>query len=261
MMARLAGLVLVVVVLQVTVSGRVVQAATDPQILIAVDATPPACAYLISPGNHTRSGDNAAPGTVSTTRIPCPAGTIIGTATIPLSQAKANGEAYVPVLSTQASSSQLMQWEEQVHQLMQAKRRSIQANQTVRPLTTCGYTVYLYSGYNNIFNDWVQGRITYYISSNCSNVFLDTVYVDAGYVPYNNPVYWVQFTYSSYRDTCQGAYALLYPNTTYSFTPNTWQPSGQDADYLFQATTSPGCRSGGGGLLQNLYLGPLDCAC
>lgn len=253
----IAGLLLVGVALQAILPGPVAQAATDSQVLIAVDATSPSCAYLISPGNHTSSGDDTPPEAASTTRIPCPPGTVIVTAAIPLSQAKVDHEAYVLPLSPQASSSQHTQWENQVHQLMQAKRRSLQANRAASPLTNCGLTVYLYSGYNVIFNDYIQGRVTYYVSQNCSNVFLDTIYVDAGYVPYNNPVYWVQFAYSYYRDTCHHAFDLLYPNTTYSYNPNIWEPSGLDAIYTYQSGGA-GCFVNGGGPIQDVDIGTLN---
>lgn len=256
LMRLLVGLVLVVVALQMIVPGSVAQAATDPQVLIAVDATSPDCAYLISPGNHTHSGDNAAPGTVPTTRIACPAGTVIVTATIPRSQAIANNEAYVSLLPPQASSSQQVRWNEQVHQLMQAKRRSLQAHQTVRPLTTCGYTAYLYGGYVVVFNDYLQGRVTYYLSQNCSQVYLDTAYVDAGYVPYNNLVYWYGFAYSNYTPECPPD-NLFFPYTTYSYIPNVWKASGLDALFSYEVNGTF-CHATGGTGNRTIDIGTLN---
>lgn len=232
-----------------------------PQVLVVVDATLPSCTYTRTPGNHTPSvGSDTAQAPISTTHMPCPAGTIMELEAIPFSKAAARHQAYVLPLSQGASVAQKKQWEDQIQQLLQATRRTLQANQMVTPSTTCGYTVTIYSGYNIIFNDYIQGRITYYLSSSCSQVYLDTVYTDVGYVPYNNTVWWLEFDYAAYRNDCDraGAFHELYPNTTYSFHPNQWHTAGYYGIYTFQFASIPACLQQGGGPAKTLAVGPLN---
>lgn len=244
-----------------SLTAKPVGAAPEPDVFVAVDATSSSCVYTRTAGNHTRSaGGLMVQAPISATRMPCPAGTIMELKSIPLSQAAAKHEEYVLPLSRQASMAQQKQWEDQIQHLLQVKRRLLQASQAISPSTTCGYTVTIYSGYHVIFNDDIQGRITYYLSSSCSQVYLDTVYTDVGYVPYNNIVWWLEFDYAAYHDTCDrnGAFHELFPNTTYSFHPNQWHTAGYYGLYTFQWAGTPGCFYGGGGPDQTLAVGPLN---
>lgn len=230
-------------VLQIIALDSVAHASTDPQVFIAVDVTLPTCTYT-----STRSAVNPASRVpASITRTHCLPGTVIETATIPLSQARMRHEGYVMALPPHASVEQQRQWNDQIYQLMQAKRHALQPHKT-RP-SSCGdagQVVHVNSGYEVIFGDYINMGVVYYVSRDCSTITLDTVDVATGYVPYNNPVWWIQFAYSYYRDTCNRIFFKLYPNNDYSYNPDVTEPRNLTAVYTFQQTTVPGCAGGGG---------------
>lgn len=230
----------------------------DPQVLIAKDVTSSSCSYTITPGNHTRSAGTAtAQNSISSARMPCPAGTELELVSVPLSQATANHEANVPPLPLPASAIQEREWEDQVQQVMQAKRNMLRASNNLHPSYTCGWTVDTYGGYHNVFNDNVASHIKYYVASSCSQIFLDTVEVNVGSIPYNNDVWWVEFRYAAYRDTCGGSLHDLFPYSNYSFHPNEYHTAGYYGIYVFQSG-APFCYLGGGsGPITTFGLGPL----
>src|SRR5579872_479826 len=99
-----------------TIYGPVAHASSDPEVMIAVDATPATCESIITTRATQRQAIHSR----------CAPGTVIKTVAIPLSQAQAQHEAYVILLPVHASLQQLSQWMSQIHQLILEKRKALQ---------------------------------------------------------------------------------------------------------------------------------------
>lgn len=260
-LSSLGVVAMLVLLLAPNVGAVEAQAAASPvdlQVDIAVDLTTPACYFTKTPGNHTSSAGSArAQGPLSNTHLPCPAGTIMGLKLVPLSEAIANHEPYVLPLSPEASTAQQRAWGNELEQLLLSKWHALQDNHRLSTASSCGYTAEVYGPGSYMYNDFVTPWMLYYVSSDCSSVYLDTVAVDVGYVPSNNNLYWYEFQYAAYSTTCWPPNDLLYPNTTYEFHPDQWHSAGYYGVYTFSWLGTP-CQATSRGMYGSLSVGPIN---
>jgi hypothetical protein len=250
--SALAGLAMIGLILQMFGEANVLaaQVARNPQVIIAADQTPASCVttkILSNPKTHKR---------ISETRKHCAAGTIIGTVRVPLSEAITQHDAYVKYPPMSADPGQWRSWYKQLTMLIDAKEKMLHPIQHNSPATcTDGGDTAWVDNSAVILNDNVEGEVNYYIASDCSNIFLDTALLWVGYVPYDNAVWWIGFDYANYYKDCNGIDYELYPNTTYTFHPDTNRAYGDNARYDLDSQNLCFWQ---GGILKYLYVGPLN---
>jgi hypothetical protein len=224
----------------------------DPLVTIVVDETPASCIVIKTLSDPTTHKLH------SMTQAKCAAGTQIGTLTVPQSQAKARREAYVMYPSMQASLNDWYQWHVQAQRLMEAKRSALQPTGHVLSASCPNagkYAAYM-STWKVVLNDYVDAEVDFYVSPSCSNIFLDTAILHTGYVPYNNPVWWIGFDYASNHNDCNSGFPhLLYPNSNYTFYPDYTQALGYYG--RFDLDSQDLCFFQGGAL-KYLNVGPLN---
>ncbi len=110
--------VLLLSVIRMSMPTHAAALSVDTQVVIAVDVTNHSCFKKTA---KTLSALH----TSATTLIPCPAGTMIQSVIVPLSEAKADHEAYITLPSGNASQSLWEQTNEQISRLLEAKRSMI----------------------------------------------------------------------------------------------------------------------------------------
>lgn len=163
--------------------------ATDSLVVIAQDITSLA---------HCITGLSTTAGTVISPASPCPAGTVISTKQVPLSQALAEHEAYVLLPSSKpTSSTEIAKISQQVDDMVSAKVRQIrqQAAATFSPqvnLTpaTCGASgLFRWADWSPDFdsNSSFYVSITWNVNGNCTITWV-TSYMDL--LSVGGPTYW-----------------------------------------------------------------------
>ncbi len=177
-------------ILRVSMPAYDATPSVDTQVVIAVDVTDQSCFKKTA---RTLNGLH----TSAPTPIPCPAGTVIQSVIVPLSEAKADHEAYVTLPSGKASQSFWQETNEQISWLLEAKRSMIQhVDQRSRsiPNNDCGeYNEF--GTYPTVFGDSLYVAIDYQISYSCNNLVLDQTKVYGLTSP--NSVYFYQWNYAN----------------------------------------------------------------
>jgi hypothetical protein len=172
-------------------AAHAAQVSQNPSVAIAVDGTTPACVFtraqIVGP-SHTHK---------LLTQTQCPAGTFMKTQIVSLAQAQAQHDAYVLLPAAHASAAQWLQYNQQISQVVSAKRQQLQARSlhTIVPLNDCGQTLW-----GNITDtvayDRIDMQVQWQVSSSCSSITIDTAWLQAYNV--NSPLWWNENDYAGY---------------------------------------------------------------
>lgn len=177
---------------------------SDPLVTIAVDLTPASCTIT-----QTATPPPTVHQAVWREQSHCPAGSVTGMKNIPLSQAKAQREAYVMYPPANAPASAWATWKQKFAKLREAKSQTVQkvASASVRPQYTCGWNTEstMRSSYSGTGLDFT---VYYYLSYDCSTIVLNREEV-TGLLPVVAPAYWTALYYSGYRNNCPLHYEYI----------------------------------------------------
>jgi hypothetical protein len=131
----------------------------------------------------------------STTQVRCPAGTLITTKILPLSQASTLHEPYVVLPSSQTTASVREKAVQEIQRLLQAKGDSLHSKNSLdHPLTQCGHAGSASLYWADTPGDDFYSTITFYKSSDCTTVSFDTATIRT-YTSIGRGDYWVEDLY------------------------------------------------------------------
>jgi hypothetical protein len=147
---------------------------SDPMVAIVVDATPKGCTQRIVTQRAGTSNHQ------TVTRA-CPSGTFLKTQLIRLSVAQAHHDKYVALPLPGASRAELQRASTAMNQL----RAQLRPTPSVKPLACYdgGATTNLYTTANIGSGTLIAMNVNYYISGDCSSIFLDNIVEQGDNVP------------------------------------------------------------------------------
>lgn len=214
--------------------------AADSLVVIAQDTT-----SLV----HCITGVSTTAGTVISPASPCPAGTVISTKQVPLSQALAEHEVYVLLPSSKSiSSTEIAKISQQVDDMVSAKIRQLRQQaaatfsaQVKLTPATCGASgLYKWADWSPDFdpNTSFYAEILYDVNVNCS-ITWNTSYLNL--LAIGGPTYWNDDKYDGV-EADYGCASLNYG--TNSRSPISWgmlnqAPAGYD--YLQEVYNGSNC--------------------
>jgi hypothetical protein len=212
-----------------TLAASPATSATDPLVVIAQDTTASSSCTM-----ETTMND-------STVQSACPAGTVIGTMKVTLSQALAEHEDYVLLPSGTIDATTAAQLDKQIHDLMVAKSTAIQHPSTPMtpfisqtPSTQCAYqdNITKSANWTPTFNGSIHlySSVTYLRETSC---YLYIYHSQMRGVNVPSPVYWWQDAYAA--DTWgRGCHSI--GNSTDQQNTNTLEVAG----YYYEPTVRDG---------------------
>ena len=218
-------------------------ASSGPSVAIAKDMTSPTCVQtrVATKGKQKRTFTQK-----------CRPGTMVGFDYVPLSKALAMHEPYVLKPTGKVSVSEQLQVNNKVVQLAAQKRKALGFTlkpKIVNPSTTCGwYSSQWASDFHA--NSTVYYTVNYYVSSNCSNISIDSVNIQG--VQVSNALYWYQWLYANDSDRFgpPDCYQIYNSSSTRSINRN--EPAGYG--FVFNMSEYA-CISN---VLYSVWVGPLD---